>query len=68
MIPSHTSPVLLAEFFGHVERRADLDHETRETKTAAVLTALDDTVSGGELDRAREQLPEDYDRLFEADK
>ncbi|MCD2204977.1 DUF2267 domain-containing protein [Halobacterium sp. KA-6] len=65
--PRHPQKYSVPEFLDRVERRADLDYEGREPKTAAVLTALVDTVSGDELALAREQLPEEYDRLFEAD-
>lgn len=64
--PRHPQEYSVPEFLDRVERRADLDYEGREAKTAAVLTALADTVPGDELARAREQLPEEYDRLFEA--
>lgn len=65
--PRHPQEYSLAEFLDRVERRADLDYEEREAKAAAAATAITDAVHGEELDRAREQLPEEYDRLFEAE-
>ncbi|WP_435102359.1 DUF2267 domain-containing protein [Halarchaeum sp. P4] len=66
--PRHPQEYTLAEFLDHVEQRADVDHGGREVKTAAVCSALADLVPGQELSRVRDQLPDDYDRLFEADK
>ncbi|MCD2199424.1 DUF2267 domain-containing protein [Halobacterium sp. KA-4] len=65
--PRHPQEYSVPEFLDRVEQRGDLNYEGREPKTAAVLTALADTVSGDELALAREQLPEEYNRLFNAD-
>ncbi|MBX0293658.1 DUF2267 domain-containing protein [Haloarcula nitratireducens] len=58
-----------SEFTDRVEtREADLgtlDDPDGEEHAQAVLEVLGEAVSGGELDDAREQLPDEFDPLFE---
>lgn len=64
--PRHPQAYDVPEFLDRVERRADLDHDQREAKTAAAMTAIFDAVPDDEESRAREQLPAGYDRLLDA--
>lgn len=43
----------------------EFDHTDSERDAKAVLSVLSEAVSGGELDDATEQLPDEYDRLLE---
>jgi uncharacterized protein (DUF2267 family) len=50
-------PMSLDDFLEHVSRRAALDREAARRATDAVLEALAERISGGEVDDIAEQLP-----------
>lgn len=53
------------EFFRRVAEREELDLPVSMYHAQAVISVLEDTVSKGEMDDVRAQLPDDYERLFE---
>lgn len=63
--PRNPQKYSLPEFLDRVERRSDVEHGDVEEKTSAVMSTVADAVSGAELERARDQLPAEYDTLFE---
>ncbi|MBV0923495.1 DUF2267 domain-containing protein [Halomicroarcula limicola] len=67
--PAEAEEFSAAEFTDRVEtREADLgtlDDPDGDEHAQAVLEVLGEAVSGGELDDAREQLPDEFDPLFE---
>ncbi|MFB6271060.1 MAG: DUF2267 domain-containing protein [Halobacterium sp.] len=65
--PRHPQEYSVVEFLDRVEERADIEHGRREERVAAAMTAVADAVPDEEVARAREQLPDEYDRLFGAD-
>lgn len=54
-----------AEFIDRVGRREGTDRADAAFHVRAVLEVLDEATQGT-LDKVREQLPDDYDRLFDA--
>lgn len=52
-------------FLDRVADRAEVDYETARLYARSVFAVLDD-VAPGELTRARERLPDDFDLLFES--
>lgn len=48
------------------EAGGNLDETAAETHAQAVISTIDDAVTGGELEDVRAQLPEEYDRLFDS--
>jgi uncharacterized protein (DUF2267 family) len=55
----------LDEFYRRVRQRAGVDHETAVFQTHAVMSVLDDAVTSGELGDIRDQLPTDFDEIFQ---
>lgn len=57
----------LEEFIGRVESREEPQNVpgSAEDHVRAVVTVLGEAVSGGELEDARDQLPTEFERLFE---
>lgn len=55
------------EFVSRVADREGVDEDAAESHARAVLDALSDAVADREFRRARTQLPDEYDALFEAE-
>jgi uncharacterized protein (DUF2267 family) len=54
------------EFFQRVSRREGADLPDAVFHARAVIDVLEDAVTPGAIDHVRDQLPEDYQRLFDA--
>ena len=56
----------LDEFFQRVTRREGVDQPDAVFHARAVVEVVDDATTGNLVSKIREQLPAEYDRLFEA--
>lgn len=56
----------LDEFFTRVSKREQSDRPATVQHVRAVFAVLNEAVSAGEMEKVRQQLPEDYDPIFEA--
>lgn len=54
------------EFLDRVSERERVDLPVAAFHARAVLEMVDEATTGGTLQKVRQQLPDDYDRLFEA--
>ena len=55
----------LEEFLERLGEREGLDGDAARSHASAVMTVLREAVSGGELDDIREQLPQEFEPLFQ---
>ncbi|WP_255168825.1 DUF2267 domain-containing protein [Natrononativus amylolyticus] len=53
------------EFVGRVADREDVDRPTANYHAQQIVALLAEIVPPGNLEKARNQLPDDYERLFE---
>jgi uncharacterized protein (DUF2267 family) len=56
----------LQDFFDRVAQREGLDKRESVFHTRCVIEVMDEATSGSLLAKVREQLPAEFDRLFEA--
>ncbi len=54
------------EFFKRIAERENVDLPESAHHTRAVISVVQDAVTAGEIDDVLEQLPEDWNELFEA--
>lgn len=57
----------LEEFYGRVAKKEGVDYPVAVHHARAVLSVVREAVSAGEMDDVREQLPDEYNDLLEAD-
>lgn len=57
----------LTEFYGRVAEREGVDYPVTVHHARAVVSVVREAVTAGEIDDVREQLPDQYNALFEAD-
>jgi len=55
----------LAEFYNRVGARADLKYQDASTRTGQVVLVLRQAISEGEIQDILEDLPSEYESLFE---
>ncbi len=55
----------LEEFLERLGEREGVDSDAARNHASAVMTVLREAVSGGELDNIREQLPREFEPLFQ---
>jgi uncharacterized protein (DUF2267 family) len=62
--PNWPQPIAVGEFLGRVADREQVSRSEALDHVRAVLDALTEAVTGHELQRVRDCLPDDYETLF----